>query len=190
MDGQLAALRKEVGEREWAKVEEVLEGEFEEELWERVIGGLLEKLEAGGGEGGDDVGHLDYFVVINSGMADTQDEKPTWDDEDGDVGDGQVYEGADEAHADQEVGDDGPINMVRLDPAKLPPRTRKNAYLGRTPISLASSRARRSGRGIRRARTETERKNLHCKNRCRSKIERTKSSEPWRNTRRSTMKTW
>lgn len=54
MDSQMAALRKEVGEKEWAKIEEVMEGEYDESTWERVVGGLLSGA-IGGGDDDDDV---------------------------------------------------------------------------------------------------------------------------------------
>lgn len=62
MDIQLAALRKEVGEKEWKKVEEVLEGEYDEALWERVVGGLLSGQMDDGGDDDDVSFCLGYKV--------------------------------------------------------------------------------------------------------------------------------
>ena len=38
----LAGLRKELGDQvDWEEVEKVLEGEWDEQEWERIVGGML-----------------------------------------------------------------------------------------------------------------------------------------------------
>lgn len=100
MEKQLAALREEVGDADvdWTAVEKVLEGEYDEGEWDRVVGEMLAK------------------------AAESDDEKPTWDDDEGDYpmeegeGDGwvepQAWEETEEWAAGAEDEDDeGPINM-------------------------------------------------------------------------------
>lgn len=100
MESQLAALKGEIGERGWKRIEEVIEGDYDEDEWERVVGEVLAGLgEEGGGDGdGEDEGEGD-------------DEKPTWDDEDEMYGEewDEVGEGNEQGEG---VDEDGPINMV------------------------------------------------------------------------------
>ena len=45
MEVQLGELKKELGDKvDWAAVEGVLEGDFDEGEWERVVGDMLAKL--------------------------------------------------------------------------------------------------------------------------------------------------
>ncbi|OWZ60901.1 hypothetical protein AYX15_06854, partial [Cryptococcus neoformans] len=90
---------------EWGKLEKVLDGEWDENVWEKIVGGMLSKGDEQ--EEGDD------------------NEKPTWDDELGDAeydeeeGEGdfqyEFAEGEGEAEGEDEDmdvdGDEGPINM-------------------------------------------------------------------------------
>lgn len=92
MEAQLSALRKEIGEKGWQKVEKVLDVDYDEDEWENVIGEVLAGLE----DGGD---------------AEDDDEKPTWDEED-EYGE-EVYGEGEEKQDDLEDAE-GPINMVRL----------------------------------------------------------------------------
>lgn len=80
MEKQLAALREEVGDADvdWTAVEKVLEGEYDEAEWDRVVGEMLSK------------------------AADMDDEKPTWDDDD-DYGEGEEEEGWVEPQAWEET---------------------------------------------------------------------------------------
>lgn len=102
MEKQLAALREEVGDAnvDWSAVEKVLEGEYDEDEWDRVVGEMLSK------------------------AAESDDEKPTWDDdgddypmEEGEEEDGWVEPQAWEETEDWAAGagaedeDEGPINM-------------------------------------------------------------------------------
>lgn len=99
MEKQLAALKEEVGDAnvDWTAVEKVLEGEYDEGEWDRVVGEMLSK------------------------AAESDDEKPTWDDDDegdypmdeGDDGwvEPQAWEETEEWAAGAEDEDEGPINM-------------------------------------------------------------------------------
>ena len=94
LERDMAALKKEVGEgADWSKVEKLLEGDFDEREWEKVIAEVL----AGGQDGPD--GEMDE---------DDDDEKPTWDD---DLGDEEYDEDDEDA---LEEAEDGPVNMVGL----------------------------------------------------------------------------
>ena len=101
MEKQLAALKEEVGDADvdWTAVEKVLEGEYDEGEWDRVVGEMLAK------------------------AAESDDEKPTWDDDDDgdypmdeeDAGwvEPQAWEETEDwaAGAGEDEEDDGPINM-------------------------------------------------------------------------------
>lgn len=145
MESQLSALRKEIGEKQWAKIEQVLEGDYDEDEWERVVGEALAGVEDGdGGEEGDE-------------GEEEGDEKPSWDDDDEAYGDYEEYEdGAAEGQDGEMEFDDGPVNMVRLskedgelqsvagDPTRI--------LMNRTPTLSGSTRnpAKRSAKRTRR----------------------------------------
>ncbi|AAW45496.1 ribosome biogenesis-related protein, putative [Cryptococcus deneoformans JEC21] len=86
---------------EWGKLEKVLDGEWDENVWEKIVGGMLSKGDEQ--EDGDD------------------NEKPTWDDELGDAeydeeeGEGdfqyEFAEGEGEGEDMDVDEDEGPINM-------------------------------------------------------------------------------
>ena len=45
MEQQLGELKKELGSNfNWEEVESVLEGDFDEDVWERVVGDMLAKI--------------------------------------------------------------------------------------------------------------------------------------------------
>jgi protein KRI1 len=104
MESQLSALRKEIGEKQWQNIEKVLEGDFDEDEWERVVGEALAGVDDDAGqEQGEDEG----------------DEKPSWDDDDEAYGnyeeEGYGEEGGD-VDMDMDMGmdeEEGPVNMVR-----------------------------------------------------------------------------
>ena len=104
MESQLSALRKEIGEKQWAKIEQVLEGDYDEDEWERVVGEALAGVEDG--DAGEDGGEGE-----EEGEGD---EKPSWDDDDEAYGDYEEYAagGAEGQDGTMEF-DDGPVNMVR-----------------------------------------------------------------------------
>lgn len=57
MERRMQALKDEVGDGvDWSEVEKVLEGEWDEREWERVVGGMLEKA--------DEVGFGSFFHAI------------------------------------------------------------------------------------------------------------------------------
>ena len=104
MEAQLSALRKEIGEKGWSKVEKVLEGDYDEDEWERVVGEALAGVVDGvDGDDAEDEGD--------------DGETPTWDDED-DYGYGEEEvdgsgEGMDpDLDIDMDMNMDGPVNMV------------------------------------------------------------------------------
>ena len=105
MESQLSALRKEIGEKGWSKIEQVLEGDYDEDEWERVVGEALANVEDGVDAGDEEDGE---------GQGEDGDAKPTWDDED----DGFDYAQYDEEEVGEGNGADGldldaPVNMVR-----------------------------------------------------------------------------
>ncbi|ORY34649.1 KRI1-like family C-terminal-domain-containing protein [Naematelia encephala] len=93
MEKQLKSLKAELGEGlDWAEVEKVLEGDFDEAQWEKVIGTMLSKAADVQEYGDDDEG------------------KPEWDDiEDAEYDEEDLGE---EPYPEEgENADDGPINM-------------------------------------------------------------------------------
>ncbi|KAK4684486.1 protein KRI1, partial [Tremellales sp. Uapishka_1] len=113
---EMDKLKQEIGEEglDWTELERVLEGDYEEDEWERIVGGMLSRRENGDIEEEDD------------------EEKPSWDDDLGDeaydMDEGDDVElhlpytnGAEENNADQ------PLNMdadFLEDPAKK--KSKKN----------------------------------------------------------------
>ncbi|ORX37669.1 hypothetical protein BD324DRAFT_622820 [Kockovaella imperatae] len=104
METQLGELKKELGGRvNWEEVERVLEGDFDEDEWERVIGNMLAEAE------------------------DEDDVKPAWDDDDdmeyaeNDLPDDGSDAGMNDGNGDDEM-EDGPINMdadfIDIEPVK------------------------------------------------------------------------
>ncbi|WVR07983.1 hypothetical protein IAU60_005026 [Kwoniella sp. DSM 27419] len=114
MEKRMASLKADLagegveGGIDWDQLEKVLDGEWDEGEWEKVVGGMLSR--ANGGDEEEDEG----------------DQKPVWDDDlgdaeydgvDGDEGDGEgqgVYGGELPMQVDDSYGaaeEDGPINM-------------------------------------------------------------------------------
>ncbi|OCF34319.1 hypothetical protein I316_03833 [Kwoniella heveanensis BCC8398] len=108
MEKRMASLKADLAEEgveggvDWDQLEKVLDGEWDEGEWEKVVGGMLSRA-----NGGDD------------GAEEEGDEKPTWDD---DIGDAEYddIEMDEEGGADGDGGhdaqwngedDEGPINM-------------------------------------------------------------------------------
>ncbi|WVQ84513.1 hypothetical protein IAT38_006667 [Cryptococcus sp. DSM 104549] len=123
MEKRMAGLKRDLEKEgmkdlEWEKLEKVLDGEWDEGVWEKVVGEMLAK-----GAGRDEVEEED------------DNEKPTWDDDLGDMeydeeeDDGsfpyQPYEGEAEG---MDVDDEGPINMdadfLELEPS--PKKSKKS----------------------------------------------------------------
>jgi protein KRI1 len=119
MEAQIAALKKELGEDlDWTALEKVLDGEWDEAEWERVVGTILSEAAA----------RVRAKEGVGWFIADLQedDEKPAWDD----MGDADYDDVDGEGYGDYVPGDegeveyedvpfedddeDGPINMVRV----------------------------------------------------------------------------
>ncbi|EAL19062.1 hypothetical protein CNBH1640 [Cryptococcus deneoformans B-3501A] len=119
---------------EWGKLEKVLDGEWDENVWEKIVGGMLSKGDEQ--EDGDD------------------NEKPTWDDELGDAeydeeeGEGdfqyEFAEGEGEGEDMDVDEDEGPINMdadfIDEEPSKKSKKKdkkKKNKNKERSPSPLS-----------------------------------------------------
>ncbi|WVF68419.1 hypothetical protein IAT40_003184 [Kwoniella sp. CBS 6097] len=107
MEKRMASLKADLAEEgveggvDWDQLEKVLDGEWAEGEWEKVVGGMLSRANGYGDEEEED-----------------GDEKPTWDD---DIGDAEYDEIDEEGGDDVDMGhydgqwneedDEGPINM-------------------------------------------------------------------------------
>lgn len=107
MEGQLSALKKELGDGvDWAGVEKVLEGDWDEEEWERVVGGMLADRDAADDDkpSWDDGLGDEYMDVNEDGEADSEDAAyadegvwggEAWEEEEGEEWDGPINMDAD-----------------------------------------------------------------------------------------------